>query len=355
MNALDQATLFLREPPREAARWGRPMGASLSLHGLGALFMLWTLQQKIFQRPEAVKILEINVMGREDLAVKGPGEDLSLGPFPDEMPAADLPKKKGPVVHGNTSKLSSALARKAAAAPAAAPAPPRLVATGPLFGPRGSGGAGSGVGREKIYLAASASPFAGAKKTREDSSNGEGLAGIPGGDIDLNAKRGGGEATGGSDFLGGGSGSVNGGSRLQRRGEPILAGYPSLSEDRIIRRAESVSLPEPSDGFFSIQGPLGRRKILNMRLPRYPRWAEEEGVEAQISIHLVVAANGRVKPSLTIEQTSGFPDLDRVALESVQGIRFAALPPPESYREEEGVATFNFKLRRRRADLGGPS
>ncbi|MBI4057515.1 MAG: TonB family protein [Elusimicrobia bacterium] len=346
MNTVDEVLGFLAHQSEDQVQWGKPFSISAGLHALGLLlfFLGWQLNSLSPMPP--VKVLEINVMGKEDLALKGTGHDYSQGPMPDKTMIAQPPRGKGAVLKGNTAKISNAL--KSRNQPEAVELP-SLKAKGPLFGSGGPTPVSSGVGREKIYMAASAVRLANAGKTTQDKGDGEGLVGVPGGTVDLSAKRGsGGDAKGTGNFLSGGEGSVDGGSILQRRGQTILAEYP-VSSDTLNDRenASFLELPDPpDDDFFSIRGPLGRRKITKMNLPRYPRWAEESGVEAQVSVRLTVTPNGRVKSGLYIERTSGFPELDKLVMSAIQQMMFAPLSSKDGNREEWGVATFNFKLRK---------
>lgn len=360
MTQSEHALLFLAEQRPKPTSWGTPVSVSISVHGLMLLLFLFAWKMDMFKVPPPIKVLEIGLMGDQDLALKGTGADFNNGPMPDKSAmSAPSEKPQGPAAAGNTAKISRSLTRgKHRAQQVAAVAPPaKLSPRGALFGSGDSSGdgMGSGVGRRKVYLAGSASAVAMAGGSRKNvGGDGEGLAGIPGQVIDLNAKRGGGGSgkgsAGGSGpggngrFLGGGEGSRTGGDVLQRKGQSILADYPSVTQEAIAHRKEAVQVPEPSDAFFSITGPLSHRKILSIKLPKYPRWAEESGLEAQISIRLTVTPNGKVKSNLFIEQTSGYPEFDQLVMDAVSGIRFVPLERQE-FVEEWGVATFNFKLK----------
>lgn len=99
-------------------------------------------------------------------------------------------------------------------------------------------------------------------------------------------------------------------------------------------------------GPFSMEGPLKYRKILKMELPPYPRWAEEKAIEASVSIRLWVDARGRVKDNMYLEKTSGYSELDHVAMEALKGFLFVSIPAGASQEDEWGVATFRFELKR---------
>jgi TonB family protein len=99
-------------------------------------------------------------------------------------------------------------------------------------------------------------------------------------------------------------------------------------------------------GPFSMEGPLKYRKILKMELPTYPRWAEEQGVEASISIRLWVSPDGHVKDNMYLERTTGYSELDHMAMDALKKFVFVPLPSEQEQTDEWGVATFRFELKK---------
>ncbi|HAT73360.1 MAG TPA: hypothetical protein DCS63_11155 [Elusimicrobia bacterium] len=342
MNAEAQAYVF--PFPKASNPLGRPFAVSAAAHLLLLLFFVFMASQLADQPLPQIKVMEINVIGKEDLALKGTGSDFARGPLPDKELLAQPAKGSGNVVRGNTAKLSKSMHTEAAPIPAEIPV---LKSRGPLFAARGSI-ASAGVGREKIYV--SAKTMKASYQSESKGGEGEGLVGVSGAAIDLSAKRGSGGSGGTGNYLSGGEGSVNGGNTLSRRGAPILSGY-GVSNDQVLQASKRrpAELSAPSDDFFSISGPLRGRKIIKMSLPRYPRWAEEQGLEAQVSVRITVTAAGKVKPNMLIEQTSGFPEFDKVVMEAVSRMVFVPLPYEAGNREEWGVTSFNFKLKKRSA------
>ncbi|MBI4375190.1 MAG: TonB family protein [Elusimicrobia bacterium] len=338
--------LALVAPSRPKTPWTRVLISSTGVHVL-LILLLFCLWQAAPEPELPIKVLEITVSGGHNLALKGAGTDLGLGPSNDKT-LAPLPSQPGPVVAGSTSRMSASRQSKAGAS--SQPGPARLSASGPIFGSAAGGGpSGSGgIGREKIYVRARRpgvpGSISGAAGSGENGSEGQDLVGVSGARLDLKARRGGGTGQGSGSILGGGAGSIDGGSELRVRGEAIVADTSSIDEP--IESAPRMALAPPSDEVFSIRGPLRQRRILQMSLPRYPRWAEESGVEAQVLVWLAVGADGRVKPNLYIEQTSSFPEIDRLVLEAVQNMRFAALPHDRGLEEQTGTAVFNFKLKK---------
>lgn len=131
-----------------------------------------------------------------------------------------------------------------------------------------------------------------------------------------------------------------------------LAGISAPGEKR---RASMESLKaNPLDrdkwgkqkGPFSMEGPLKYRKILKMELPPYPRWAEERALEASVSIRLWVNPKGRVLDNMYLEKTSGYSELDHLAMEAIQKFVFVTLPDNQAQEDEWGVATFRFELKK---------
>lgn len=101
-----------------------------------------------------------------------------------------------------------------------------------------------------------------------------------------------------------------------------------------------------SKGPFSMEGPLKYRKILKMELPPYPRWAEEKGLEASVSIRLWVNPKGKVLENFYLEKTTGYSELDHLAMEALQRFEFVPIPDDQPQEDEWGVATFRFELRK---------
>jgi TonB family protein len=96
----------------------------------------------------------------------------------------------------------------------------------------------------------------------------------------------------------------------------------------------------------SLTGQLSKRRRIYEPIPEYPAWAERRGIEAQVVIYFVVAPDGRVKPENTyVELTSGYPRLDKLALEALKKWRFVPLQPNVPQVDQWGRVTFRFILR----------
>ena len=63
------------------------------------------------------------------------------------------------------------------------------------------------------------------------------------------------------------------------------------------------------------------------------------GIDVFVQVKFQVQRDGRVRPGAVIKRTSGFPEVDRRALEALRRWRFA---PTSGSGEPWGVATFRF-------------
>ena len=135
--------------------------------------------------------------------------------------------------------------------------------------------------------------------------------------------------------------------------EEVLPG-PSRSEARLeVSRSigaaageesrEPAARVEHKKKAIEITGPLARRKIVHWEVPQFPSWLAKRGiVEAEVHIRFLVNAAGDVIPDMRVESTSGFGDLDRLAMDSLRSWRFK--PLPEGSGDQWGVVTFRFVL-----------
>ncbi|MCK5242614.1 energy transducer TonB [bacterium] len=98
---------------------------------------------------------------------------------------------------------------------------------------------------------------------------------------------------------------------------------------------------------FAVFGQIKNRKIIHMKMPRYPAWAEEQGIEASVKIHVGVLAGGAVdESSIYVESTSGYPQLDKLALQAISYFYFAPLPKKKPQVMQSGSVRFVFRLKR---------
>ncbi|MBI4778293.1 TonB family protein [Candidatus Desantisbacteria bacterium] len=94
----------------------------------------------------------------------------------------------------------------------------------------------------------------------------------------------------------------------------------------------------------SIIGPLSKRPKIRSPRPEYPDWAEKKGIESQVVIYFTVTPDGMVNSDAFVEQTSGYAQLDQLALQALKGWRFAPLPMDAEQKDQWGRVTFRFVL-----------
>jgi len=96
---------------------------------------------------------------------------------------------------------------------------------------------------------------------------------------------------------------------------------------------------------FQIQGPISAREVVHSVVPTYPRWAIEKGIEPTLTLRFAVLPSGKVKDAIFIIRTSGYPELDKSAIDTLKKWTFKPLPKEALWREEWGEVTFIFSLK----------
>lgn len=96
---------------------------------------------------------------------------------------------------------------------------------------------------------------------------------------------------------------------------------------------------------FQIQGPISEREVVHSVVPSYPRWAMEKGIEPTLTLRFAVLPSGKVKDAIFIIRTSGYPELDKSAIDALKKWAFEPLPKNSLWREEWGKVTFIFSLK----------
>lgn len=94
----------------------------------------------------------------------------------------------------------------------------------------------------------------------------------------------------------------------------------------------------------TIIGPLSKRPKIRSPRPEYPDWAEKKGIESQVVIYFTVTPDGMVNPDAYVELTSGYTQLDQLALQTLKGWRFAPLSMDAEQKDQWGKVTFRFVL-----------
>jgi TonB family protein len=98
------------------------------------------------------------------------------------------------------------------------------------------------------------------------------------------------------------------------------------------------------DGNAQIEGELAARAIKTKVFPKYPEWAQRQGVEGSVRFRMTVLPNGLLKDDLELEQTSGYPELDQDVYAALIQWEFSALTPSSPQVDQSGVITFSFNF-----------
>ena len=149
-----------------------------------------------------------------------------------------------------------------------------------------------------------------------------------------------------------GSGSGGGGGGISRGGYGTGSGFGGLEGGSSGRQTISGDGTSKSGSggsgdkvLFEITGQLAGRKILYQKIPEYPDWAKKEGIKARVGLYLEVLSDGKVKNTILVQQTSGYPRLDKLTADALLEWIFEALPPSEYGKVQWGVITFRFDVR----------
>lgn len=123
---------------------------------------------------------------------------------------------------------------------------------------------------------------------------------------------------------------------------------PAYAQDAARRTgSDAYSAPASGGGYgqgggdasFTLEGPVGSRRLVQRVLPESPEWLARRQLDLGVQIRFQVLADGSVKPGAVISRTSGFPELDRRALEAIKRWRFASLA---GARPVWGMVSFRF-------------
>jgi len=116
-----------------------------------------------------------------------------------------------------------------------------------------------------------------------------------------------------------------------------LAGLQTGGRERQITSVQRAT--------FQIQGPISAREVIHSVVPAYPRWAIEKGIEPTLTLRFAVLPSGKAKDTIFVIRTSGYPELDKSAIDALKRWAFNPLPKDSPWREEWGEVTFIFSLK----------
>lgn len=91
---------------------------------------------------------------------------------------------------------------------------------------------------------------------------------------------------------------------------------------------------------FALFGQVKDRKIKEMYLPRYPRWAEEKGLETDVVLHFEVRPDGLVGKIEPEKQG----ELEELAVKALRAFVFEPLPADQPQETQKGVIVFYVRL-----------
>jgi len=99
--------------------------------------------------------------------------------------------------------------------------------------------------------------------------------------------------------------------------------------------------PEGGGVSWSLDGPVGSRRVLKRTVPASPDWVGTRGLDLTLTVRFQVLPNGTVKAGAVILKTSGFPEIDRLGLDALRQWRFESVPD-KSGPEVWGRVSFRF-------------
>ena len=334
---------FLSAQNMARPSWKMPFTTSISTHLLLILLLPLFLSFKPRMNLPQMQVLEIRVMGPNlGFASAVGAQSASMGENRAPAAAARRGQSRNAALSASKGASRKALiTRRSAGAPALSP-------QGPLFGKGGRGVTEFTGSDDDIVQTKEPSALSLLRTARGKSLGASGSSGAATG-INLAARGPQGRRDVGAGEFPSGSGSGDADSSGDWQGQSIIAGNSSNSSFDQSGSGKngggSAGVSAPSRSFFSLTGPISSRRILHIRLPKYPLWAEQAGVQALISVRLTVSPDGHVRPDLVIEKTSGFPQLDQLVMDAIRSMQFAPLNPDSLPMEEDGVATFDFRLK----------
>ena len=130
----------------------------------------------------------------------------------------------------------------------------------------------------------------------------------------------------------------NAGVQISARAQPVMSAE-TINMRRggeVLRQAQAAAKPA-----MEITGPLSKRKVTRFYAPAFPDWARDRGIlEAAVSIKFFVDNSGRVLDNASVEKTSGYGMLDRLAVDAIK--RWTFEPAGGTQTSQWGVVTFRF-------------
>jgi TonB family protein len=114
---------------------------------------------------------------------------------------------------------------------------------------------------------------------------------------------------------------------------------PPAAETNKRRKDMAADIPQKQS--LLIMGDAAGRRLIISKKPFYPGWAQDSGITAMVVIFFTVAPDGTVRPTASVDRTSGYPELDSLAREALLEFRFE---PLKSGQDQTGYASFRYTL-----------
>lgn len=102
--------------------------------------------------------------------------------------------------------------------------------------------------------------------------------------------------------------------------------------------------PGAGGSSWTLEGPAGNRRIIKRILPPSPDWINKRSLELTVQIKFQVMEDGTIKHGSVIRKTSGFPEIDQLALEALKRWKFEAIPAKPGNPQVWGTVTFRFMM-----------
>jgi TonB family protein len=115
----------------------------------------------------------------------------------------------------------------------------------------------------------------------------------------------------------------------------------SGGSDVIDKKASGGGIGPDGNGVsYSVDGPVGNRRLIHRAIPVSPDWVGTRGLDLTVTVRFQVMPSGKVKTGAVIQKTSGFPEIDQLALQAIRQWRFDAAAKAGS--DVWGRVTFHF-------------
>lgn len=121
------------------------------------------------------------------------------------------------------------------------------------------------------------------------------------------------------------------GAKPRRSGEDLMGARPGEGGGAV------------STGGAGKGGGGGGRNLRYQEPLEYPDWAKEQAIDAKVVLMFKVLPNGSVDSSVIVKRTSGWRQLDELAIKSLRNFLFEPLSPGTPQVPQWGELSFHFK------------